>query len=111
MIPKQTLWEEFLKDSATFWKEFIMDCSRSISEMQQLKGKILKDYLFSDPDEREEILLLIDHIIFEESHAATTGREERQKNILAITSLTKSIQEREAGSPPVSGGGQSSLFG
>jgi len=95
--------EQFLKDSATFWKEFIMDCSRSISEMQQLKGEVLKDGLFSNPDEREEVLLLIDHIIFEESHAATTGREERKGMLLAIADLAKSIQEREAGSPPISG--------
>ena len=79
-----------------FWKTFVSDCSRSVSEMQKLKAEILKHNLFSDPTEREAILLLIDEIIWGEVYAATAGREERQKHRLAITNLNKSIQERAA---------------
>jgi len=95
---------DYGRESAEFWAGFVAGCSHSVSEMQKLKADILKNGLFSDPDEREDVLLLIDAIIWEETHAARAGREERQKNLMAIASLARSIQKRESGPRPVSGG-------
>ena len=87
-----------------------MDSSRSLSETQKLKAEILGNGLFTDPEEREEVLLLIDHIIWEEQHAIESARELRRENLMAITNLVTRIQEREAGPQPVSGGGQSDFL-
>ena len=86
----------YLKDGANLFNELLGDAVRSLAEMQILKFEILKSGLFPDPSEKEEVLLLIDEIIWEETHAAEEFRNERKEHLLAISNLSKSIQKREA---------------
>lgn len=102
--------EYFLEDGANFFLELLGGAVKSLSEMQILKSEILKNNLFSDPSEKEEILLLIDEIIWEETHAAESFRLERKSHLLAIAHLSNSIQEREAQPEGLPGGRQNNLI-
>lgn len=88
--------KEFNNKSADFFADMLADSVRSISEMQILKSDILKNNLFGNPNEKEEIILLIDEIIWEETHDAERFRTERKQHLLAIAGISNAIQKREA---------------
>ena len=89
------------QEGAEFFQGLLADCVRSISEMQTLKGEILRAGPGAlDENEREEILLLIDEIIWEEIHAANRFREDRKQN-LALTDAGLETQTAGAGPQPV----------
>ena len=91
----------YYQESAEFFGALLADCVRSISEMQTLKAEILKSGPgTTDENEKEEILLLIDEIIWEEIHAANQFREERKRN-LALTDAGLETQTAGAGPQPV----------
>jgi len=96
--------EEYYQEGAEIFNELLLRTARSLGEMQILKSDIIKKNLFADPDEKDEIILLIDEIIWEEIHAANQCRSERKGHILAIANLARSIQEREAGPDNLSRG-------
>lgn len=89
------MYKKYHQDSAEFFRPIILDKSRSIGEMQSLKVQVLKNELFPDPEEKAEVLLLIDEIIWGETHAAEQFRRERKRHLLAVSKLATSVQERE----------------
>ncbi len=84
--------ETYHEESAEVFRELISSVSNSVGEMQTLKAAILKNDLFPDPEEKAEVLLLIDEIIWEETNGADKLRRERKRHLLAITELRNSIQ-------------------
>jgi len=91
----------YYQESAEFFRASLADCVRSISELQTLKTVILEAGPGAiDENERDEILLLVDEIIWEEIHAANRFREERKQN-LALTDAGLETQTAGAGPQPV----------
>ena len=89
------------QESAEFFRGLLADCVRSISEMQTLKAEILRAGPgAADENEKEEILLLLDEMIWEEIHAANRFREDRKQN-LALADAGHETQAAGAGPQPV----------